>query len=471
MGVGLLVLGLEVGLGRVVAEAAGVDPQHVDRGLALGDPLGELPAGAAGRGDAEAVALVQPEVAKAPGRADDRAAVRRIRNRTVVNPLHPDLAERRHPVDRSLDMRRQALEVVCEQLVFGIFARAVRVAAGRSLLVRPEQQAARLLAQVPGAVALAQHPHLGQAPLVTRNDLRMRLGHDILVLDRHHRHVEADHGAGPAREIAGGADHMLGQDVTLVGPDQPLAGGLLADAGDPGLAVDLGAALARSFGQRLGDVGRLDVAILRMADRADDAVDVAERPDLLDLPGRQELDLNADRRGHARVLVILVHAVPVEGETDVRDLGEADVLAGLRLEGLVEGDRVFVDLADRVAHVEERQKARRVPGRAGGQLLALDQDHVRPALFRKVIKRRDPDRTTADHHHPRLRFHDPPPALPPRPALPGLPSAEPYRRLGPGVQPLPQSGTGSAHQLMAMVARLRQAGPAGRGRGHAAASP
>ena len=121
--------------------------------------------------------------------------------------------------------------------------------------------------------------------------------------------------------------------------------------------------------------------------------------------GRQELDLDADRLRDARILVVLVHAVAVEREADVGDLAEADVLAGLRLERLVERDRVFVDLADRVAHVEQRQQAGGVPGRAGGQLLALDQHHVRPALLGQMIERRDADRAAADHHHARLALH------------------------------------------------------------------
>ena len=65
---------------------------------------------------------------------------------------------------------------------------------------------------------------------------------------------------------------------------------------------------------------------------------------------------------------------------------KADVLAGLGLEALVEIDRVLVQLADRVAHVEERQQPGRMPGRTGGQFRALHQHHVRPALLRQVIK-------------------------------------------------------------------------------------
>ena len=47
----------------------------------------------------------------------------------------------------------------------------------------------------------------------------------------------------------------------------------------------------------------------------------------------------------------------------------------------------------------------RVPGRAGGQLLALHQHDVRPALLGEMIERRDADHASADHHDARMRFH------------------------------------------------------------------
>ena len=43
-------------------ETARVDPHHVNARLALDDPLRELPTGAARRGDAETVPLVEPEI-------------------------------------------------------------------------------------------------------------------------------------------------------------------------------------------------------------------------------------------------------------------------------------------------------------------------------------------------------------------------------------------------------------------------
>ena len=93
---------------------------------------------------------------------------------------------------------------------------------------------------------------------------------------------------------------------------------------------------------------------------------------------RQDVDVDADRPRHAGVVHVLVPAVLGAREADVGADREADALPGLRLQRLVERHRVFVDLADRVAHVEERQQPGRVPGRAGGQLLALHQ-HRHPS--------------------------------------------------------------------------------------------
>ena len=390
---------------RVGAEAARIDAEHVDRRLALDDPLGELPAGAAGGGDAEAVALVEPEIPQAPGRADDRAAVGRVGDGAVIDLLDPDLAEGGNAGDRRLDMRRETVEILLEQLVLAVLGRPVEIAGGRALLVGAEEQAAVLLAHVPGRVELAEDAHLGQARGTTGEDGGVWLGDDVLVLDRQHRHVEPDHGAGAAGEIAGGRDDMLGDDVALVGADQPFAGGQRLDRRDGGVAVDFGAERAGAPGEGLGEVGGLDVAVVGVLDGAEKAVSLAERPDRLDLVRRQHVDLDADRPRHAGVIHVLVPAVAGAGEADVGDFPEADILAGLGLEPVVECDRVFVDLAHRVGQVEQRQQPRRMPGRARGQLAPLDEHDVRPALLRQVIEGGDADDASADDHRAGVGFH------------------------------------------------------------------
>jgi hypothetical protein len=115
----------------------------------------------------------------------------------------------------------------------------------------------------------------------------------------------------------------------------------------------------------------------------------------------------ADRLRDPGIVTVFVHPVAGAGEADVRDLPEPDILTGLGLQALVEPDRVFVQLADRVGHVEQRQQAGGVPGRSGGQLLALDQDDVRPAFLHEMIQRAHADHPAPDHHHARDFFHGP----------------------------------------------------------------
>ncbi len=155
LGIGLLVLLDEIARLRISAEAPRIDSQHVDGRLPVDHPFRELPACAAGGGDAERMALVEPEIPEARRRADDRRAVRRVGDGAVVDFLHPNLAEGGHAGDRGFDMRGEAIQVLGEELVFADCRRPLDIAGRRSDLVGPEQQAARLLAHVPGGVRLA----------------------------------------------------------------------------------------------------------------------------------------------------------------------------------------------------------------------------------------------------------------------------------------------------------------------------
>jgi hypothetical protein len=145
------------------------------------------------------------------------------------------------------------------------------------------------------------------------DDRRMRLGDDILVLDRDDRDVEAEHLAGLTHEIAGGGHQVLAGYVALIGGDLPFAGRRLGNCGDAGLAVDPSAAVAGALGERLGQVGGLDIAVIGMLDGAENALDIAQRPDLLDLIGGQKIDLDADGLGDAGVVHVLVPAVAGAG--------------------------------------------------------------------------------------------------------------------------------------------------------------
>ena len=188
--------------------------------------------------------------------------------------------------------------------------------------------------------------------------------------------------------------------------------GVRFDGRDFGLLVDFGAAAARALAQRHGEVGRRDVAVVGVIQRADD-LRACRLPSprstsgqrSLDLVGADDLEGHADGVGGAAVLLILVHALAAGGEAQVAGDVEADVLAGLGRQALVQVDRIFVQLPDRVAHVEQRQQSRRVPGGAGGQFRALQQHHVRPAFHGQVVQRADADHAAADDDDAGMSFH------------------------------------------------------------------
>jgi len=130
------------------------------------------------------------------------------------------------------------------------------------------------------------------------------------------------------------------------------------------------------------------------------AAERQERPQFLHALRPDDLERHADRVGRAAVLLVLVEAIARGREAQVPGHVETDVLPGLGRQPLVEVDRVLVQLADRVAHVEERQEARGVPGGTGREFGALDEHDVGPALVDQVIEGADPDGAAADHHHP-----------------------------------------------------------------------
>ena len=92
-----------------------------------------------------------------------------------------------------------------------------------------------------------------------------------------------------------------------------------------------------------------------MLNSADNAVDVAQWPDLFDLIGGEKADVDTDCFRDAGIKSVFVHTVFAAREADIRNLPETDGLAGFGFKLLIERDGIFMNLADRVAHVEEWQ--------------------------------------------------------------------------------------------------------------------
>ena len=265
-----------------------------------------------------------------------------------------------------------------------------------------------LFTHVVGGVGLPEDRQFGEALRLALLQLRDRVGHEVLVLHRDGWQVEVHHRAHLPRPGTGGGHNRLADDVAPRGLHQPLARTGALDAYDLGVAIDLGPPVARALGQRLRHVRRGHVPVVRVEDGAHEAVEIAERPQRADLVGADQLEGDADGVRHAAVAAVLVHPLLVGGEAQVAGAVEAHRLPGLFLQLLIEVDRILVELADAVAHVEERQQACGVPSGACGELGLLDQHHVRPAELRQMVEHAAADDPAADHHHPRLIPHVPP---------------------------------------------------------------
>src|SRR4029078_7936996 len=99
------------------------------------------------------------------------------------------------------------------------------------------------------------------------------------------------------------------------------------------------------------------------------------------------------------------HALLAIGEHEAAGAMEAAGLAGDLLELVIEGDRVAWQLLHVGIAVERVEAARRVPGRARCQLVALDQHDILPSSLGEMIEDAATDDAAADHYHLRMRFH------------------------------------------------------------------
>ena len=145
-----------------------------------------------------------------------------------------------------------------------------------------------------------------------------------------------------------------------------------------------------------GDAGRVDVALDRVVERADEVLRIEQREEVARLGRRDEVELHAQVApaglGHAQE----VHAHLGVGEHQAARQVDRAVLAADALDLLVELDRVLLEPRHVRVAVERVHAARRVPGRAGRQLAPLEEHDVGPAELRQVVQDAGADDAAAD---------------------------------------------------------------------------
>ena len=133
----------------------------------------------------------------------------------------------------------------------------------------PEDQPLALLSQVVADVGIAQQR---QARLATFDEGRDVFGDQVLVGQRDDRQVLADHRGHFAAAVARRVDDRLRLDHALRRVHTPFARGSAFDRGDPRVAMNLRAGVARALGQRLRQLRRVDVAVVRIVQSGENVV-------------------------------------------------------------------------------------------------------------------------------------------------------------------------------------------------------
>jgi hypothetical protein len=326
----------------------------------MNDPFGDALAGAAGLRDPETEAATLIEIRQPVRRPDIGIAVGRVGDRPVDHPLHATLAQDRHPLDRVVDVLLQPLQVVRPQLVGEIVGNAVEPMRRRLPLIGSEQQSRPLLSQIPADIGIAQQRQL----LLARFQFADRLRHQILMRHGDDRHVLPDHGHDLAGPIAGGVDHDLAGDVALVGDHAPFARGRALQPGHLGEALDAAAEITRALGEGLGQLARIDVAVERIPQRADEIMRLQKRILRLRLRRRQQRELQPLRMRHGRNMLVFVQARIVVRQPDRAGDVVVDGIVDELAEFGVEPGRMALELDHVPTGREVRRIARRVPGRA-----------------------------------------------------------------------------------------------------------
>ena len=389
---------LGVGVGEVgpVAEPGDVHSPDVELGVARCHPVGQGEPDAAALGQAGHHRARDPAVADPPDRPDERVAVGRERERPVDHPLDPRRRHRRVVLEGDLQRGCDAVEVRWQQLLVEGPRRDLRRPRHAGLLVGAQEHPALLLADVDLALEVEGHRQLVSAFGLERGNLVHVVGHEVHVLHAEDGELEPDHPPDLTRPQPAGVHDVLGVDLTLVGDDVPRAVAALAHVLDPRVAVDLGAGLAGAHRVGVGHPARVDVALDRVEQGADEVLLLQQREQVHGLGSGDDLELHAEVApaglGHAQP----VEALAIAGEH--QPAGEMDraVLARAGLDRAVQLDRVLLQLGHVGIAVERVHPAGRVPRRPRGELLALDEYDVVPPRLREVVEHRRTDDATAD---------------------------------------------------------------------------
>ena len=158
-------------------------------------------------------------------------------------------------------------------------------------LIRAKVEAVLFLSQVIAAVDIAQQGQFFAGFLRVRLNFGHGIEQHILMRHHHHRHIAAKPFADLPRVISGSVHHILAADIAFMGVNNPI----FAFAGDTrGRAkpFDLCAQSPRAFGKRLGQLCRINIAIVGIVKRAHKIMGFQKRIIVFDLISGQDFQIH-----------------------------------------------------------------------------------------------------------------------------------------------------------------------------------
>ena len=271
----------------------------------------------------------------------------------------------------------------------------------RVALVAAHDQAADLGAEVDEVVGVAQRRQ--------RLERRVeRLGDQVLVRERDDRHVDADHAPDLGRVHAAGVDHDLGPDRALVGDDRVHAAVLELDRRPRACAARSRrrAAARRRPARRSAGSGRGSRRAAGNAAASTPSVDISGNSSCASAGRRRSRSAgrrSSPSRPGAGSPRTGPATTPAAGR---RARASRDPCRSLGQLG-VEADGVLHHLRQADGRAQLADQAGRVPRRAVGQVVLLDQHDVRPAQLGEVVEDAAAADAAADDNSSGLRAHPP----------------------------------------------------------------
>ena len=290
----------------------------------------------------------------------------------------------------------------------------------RALLINPKDPATTLFAHIALRIGIADHRMfpMPRRPVIDQG--RIAVHDDELMFHGNRWHLDAQHPRRALRMVAARGHHMFRRDDDLLVRRHKVAA-LLDHLGaghfpmrsipmEPirlPLALDRHTTLPRALGHRHGHIGGVNIAISLMIKRPLQIRCLDQRPLRLDLIGGKPLIGHTTGLGGGSIEHILIHPRIRLGHAQIAHHGKARVQPRLRLQRLIKLDRILMNMGGRVRHVEQGQKPRRMPSRARGQLVPLQEHHIIPTGLRQMIGDRRANRAAPDNQCFDLRFHLP----------------------------------------------------------------